>query len=181
MDYAVHLIEIGAADVDDALLSAEERARAARFRFERDRARFVAAHAALHAIVGQREVAYADDGKPYLRDGSLHFNLSHSGDFALIAVSPQAPVGVDIERHRERISWRAIAKRYFPEPVHTPEEFYRLWVMKEAVLKAIGTGLRGGLANVECGDGMAMTPHGEYRVTMIEVPDGYSAAVAMRR
>ena len=184
MDYAVHLIEIGAADVDDALLSAEERARAARFRFERDRARFVASHAALHAIVGEREVAYTDDGKPYLRDGSLHFNLSHSGDFALIAVSPQTPVGVDIERHRERISWERIAQRFFtPREVSAMQssaDFYRLWVMKEAVLKAIGTGLRGGLANVECGDGMATTPHGEYRVTMIDVPAGYSAAVAMR-
>lgn len=183
MDVEVHLIEIATA-VDDALLSGEERARAARFRFERDRLRYVASHVALHAIVGDREVAYSADGKPYLVDGSLHFNLSHSGDFALIAVSPHAPVGVDIERHREQVSWREIANRFFtPREIasmQSEKDFYRFWVMKEAVLKAIGTGLRGGLGNVECGDGFATTPHGEYRVTLIHVPDGYSGAVARR-
>ena len=132
------------------------------------------ASAILDELLGGREVARTESGKPYVVDGSLHFNLSHSGDYALIAVTADAPVGVDIERHREHRRWREIAKRFFApheaSSLRTADDFYRLWVVKEAVLKALGTGLRGNLAD---------TPYETCEVTVLDAPEGYSAAVAV--
>ena len=171
--------------VSDAVLTDDERARAARFVRDRDRVRYIASHAALHSLLGDREVASGDNGKPYVVDGSLHFNLSHSGDYALIAVSPDADVGVDIEQHRERVSWREIGARFFTpreiEAMQSPADFFRFWTIKEAVLKASGSGLGGGLANVECLTNPVHTPDGEFFVAPVEAPGGYSAAVALRR
>jgi 4'-phosphopantetheinyl transferase len=170
--------------VSDARLTPDERARAARFHFERDRIRYIASHAALHELLGDREIVLAADGKPYLRDGSLHFNLSHSGDYALIAIASDAEVGVDIEQHRERVSWNEIAVRFFTKRevavMRGEADFFRFWVMKEAVLKAAGKGLAGGLANVECLADVVTTPLGDFRVKVLDAPAGYSAAVALR-
>lgn len=100
------------------------------------------------------------DGKPRLgqSSGELHFNLTHSGARALIAVCADREVGVDLERIRPDRSFEALARRHF-----TPRErrlvcssadterartFYRLWTAKEACLKATGDGLRS-LASVE--------------------------------
>jgi 4'-phosphopantetheinyl transferase len=88
------------------LLSADERARAGQFMFDRDRRRYIAARARLRIIlaryVGQAPAAlqfhYGPHGKPAL-DG-ISFNLSHSADLALLAVSRGTVVGVDIERVR---------------------------------------------------------------------------------
>ncbi len=143
------------------VLSAEERERAARFRFDPDRERFLASHVALRQLVGTYMGVAAEAvqfregprGKPRV-EGGLEFNLSHSGDLALVGIA-RAPVGVDIERIAPRKALMNIAARYF----HTDEtawlesrgegerlrEFYRLWTMKEAFLKATGTGLAGGL------------------------------------
>ena len=134
----------------------------------------------LRAIVG--EIAYAESGKPYAVDGALQFNVSHSGDYALIATTPRAPIGVDIERHRDR-DWRRLAARFFaPDEaslLQSADDFYRLWVIKEAVLKAIGTGIWGGLATVVYANGIATTPHGTFEVELLDAPPGYSAAVAI--
>lgn len=132
--------------------------------------------AKLREILGTREIARTAHGKPYVVDGSLHFNVSHSGDYALIAVSPEAPVGADIQQHRDRTRWQALAERFFaPEEaasLQSLDDFYRLWVTKEAVLKALGTGISGHLAT---------TPYDACSVRMIEAPEGYSAAVAIVR
>lgn len=134
------------------------------------------APATLQTLLGHRATARTAEGKPYVVDGSLHFNLSHSGDYALIAVTPHAPVGVDIQQHRQRTRWRAIAERFFAPheaaSLQNDADFYRLWVIKEAVLKALGTGLHGW---------MAATPYETCDVAMIDAPAGYSAAVAIVR
>lgn len=145
-----------------ATLSDDERARAARFRFDQDRNRWLAAHVAMRRIladelgVAPERIAYAHGpkGKPSLaapEDTGLEFNLSDSADLALLAVSHDGPLGVDVEHVARIPDIRAIAASHF-----APEErdrlfalsedeqvdaFYRLWTRKEAYIKAIGTGL----------------------------------------
>lgn len=141
------------------LLSATELARAERFRFLDHRRRHVIAHGALRVILGGYagadpavlEVAIGTRGKPFLpRYSGLHFNLSHSGHLAMLAVGDRE-LGVDVEKLRRLESLQDIARRHFSHAEFEslralPEAeqlrgFYRLWTRKEAYIKAVGAGL----------------------------------------
>ena len=94
-----------------AVLSEDERDRAARFLRDRDRNRYVAARGQLRMVLGHRleiapaqiQFAYGLHGKPALAGASastnLHFNLSHAEDLALVAVTSAGPVGVECRAH----------------------------------------------------------------------------------
>lgn len=163
----VHIWRISLAPAEPeryrATLSAEERDRADRFRADRHRRRFIVAHAALRLVLGrylewepQRLVFESGPyGKPHLAFPStspaICFNLSHSADLALLSLAVEREVGIDLEHIRPVDSLRRLTERYFaPGEQHAilnapPEEqvtlFFRCWTQKEAVLKAIGTGL----------------------------------------
>lgn len=142
-------------------LSDDERRRAARFHFERDRVAFITARGALRALAGRYldrppaglVFAYRERGKPYLAPPveGLRFNLSHSGELALLAFSRDREVGVDIERRRAVEDLRALARLSFsPEeyaawcglsPVEQPGAFFSCWARKEAFIKATGEGI----------------------------------------
>ena len=143
------------------LLSPDESARAARFHFEKDSRRFTIARASLRLILGRyAEIPPAalrfvcsEHGKPSLTDVDLdiRFNLSHSGQFAMIAVTRGQNVGVDVEAVREDVETDKLAERFFSARERaairalSPEErvaaFYRCWTCKEAFLKGQGIGL----------------------------------------
>lgn len=147
------------AENDWGVLAPDERDRARRYRFEIDRRRYVRARSALRSILADHlgtrpaaiEFAYSSHGKPYIAGFPLHFNLSHSGDLALIAVSRRREVGVDIEKVRPTGDLAALARRFFSleeclaidaaPPVDRVAAFYRCWTRKEAYLKARGDGL----------------------------------------
>jgi 4'-phosphopantetheinyl transferase len=145
-------------------LSPEESVRAHRFTSVQQRSHFVVAHGALRLLLslysdrGPRELSFQNmpSGKPRL-DGldacanTVRFNLSHSHERALIAVSKDREVGIDLEKIRADRDVTALAARFF-----APQEqavimgagssakhwtFSRIWVAKEAVLKARGSGL----------------------------------------
>jgi 4'-phosphopantetheinyl transferase len=140
-------------------LSADESQRAARFRFPADRHRFISSHGCLrdvlarylHCEPGEIEFSTNKHGKPVLKHHELEFNLSHSGDFALVAVSQSHRVGVDVERIRAGISSLVIARQYFSKnefaelealPLESRETaFFTCWTRKEAYIKAHGLGL----------------------------------------
>ena len=146
-----------------ATLSDDERSRAARFRFERDRRRFVVARGALRELLGryldtdpgQIRFIYNAFGKPELDPdfGRLNFNLAHSGDIALIAIARDADVGVDVERidGRGESSYADVAQNFFSAtevdalsrvPSHLYDQaFFSCWTMKEAYVKGRGEGL----------------------------------------
>jgi 4'-phosphopantetheinyl transferase len=151
-------------------LSADERARADRFKFERDRRRFVAGRGALRSILSAYVCAspgvirfdYGPHGKPLLAestsDGRIEFNASGSDELGVCAVTIGGPVGVDIELRKplgdeafgaeclspaEAQAYQALA------PAKRPAAFYRLWTLKEAYLKATGCGLSRPLSTLE--------------------------------
>lgn len=151
------------------LLSEEERARAARFVFERDRVRYVNARAAVRQVLGAClgiaasavRLTYGAHGKPAVATYGVpvRFNLSHSGDRALVAVALGREVGVDLEGVRDDLDHAAIARGYFTARERTdieartgPERalaFFRCWVAKESYLKARGDGLSASLSAFE--------------------------------
>jgi 4'-phosphopantetheinyl transferase len=187
-----------------ALLSAEERARADRFRFGHDRTRYVNAHGLmreilsnyLHVDAADLRITHAAGGKPGLGEqhrSDVQFNLSHSGQYGALAVSIGPPVGVDVEVVRPDMDWAELADRYFSGRenawlrTHPPDEavrwFFRLWVAKEAVLKTRGVGLSAGLRDVEVpaeGAGDAAAAGGPLWISELVVPSGYAAALAIR-
>ena len=144
----------------EALLSDDEKARARSFVTAPLRHRFVAGRARLRSLLGEhlgldpRALVFLQNafGKPRLADHpSMHFSLSHSGDQAVLAVSDQREIGIDIERVRP-LDHLDLARRYFHpnevsaiEGVRPPDEqllaFFRIWTLKEAIVKAIGKGL----------------------------------------
>ena len=149
------------------ILSADERARADRLGFQKDRERFIVAHGLVRTVVsGYLGCAPADlrflrnaRGKPRL-DGALRpidlrFNFSHSHDIALLALAEGREVGVDIEHERPDLDILEIAERFFAAEEFRalrdlPEDaqrsaFFQLWTRKESSLKAAGNGLSDGL------------------------------------
>jgi 4'-phosphopantetheinyl transferase len=145
------------------ILSPDELVRANRFRFERDRWRFVVGRGFLRQILGtylnvvpsQLEFIYQLSGKPELAgpggQSPLRFNLSHSCDLVVYAVTLDRRIGIDIESVRRTVDVEAIAQRSFsPAEAQSlcslpPEEqqaaFFTCWTRKEAYLKATGMGL----------------------------------------
>jgi 4'-phosphopantetheinyl transferase len=144
-----------------AVLSVDERARAKRITIAGPRRRFIVGRVALREILGRyasippSEVrfCYGRRGKPALDlEGTvLRFNLSHSGDLALVAIALGREIGVDVERVRVDRDFERIATRFFSKvevatllafsPAERTEAFYRCWTRKEAYIKAIGEGL----------------------------------------
>ena len=145
------------------VLSPDERARAARFHFDKDRNQFVQARAALRFILSEYlnvpaqklEFSYGAQGKPELGKvhaaSELRFNLSRRDGLALLAITRGREIGVDVELVRADFSLFEVAEISFSSPEMTtlrslPESmrakgFYNCWTRKEAYVKARGEGL----------------------------------------
>ena len=193
------------------VLSTDERERAARFHFERDRQCYCVTRAALRTLLGgylqanPRELSfqYSDKGKPSLasryRDCNLAFNVSHSGDVALLGFTRRRQIGVDIEKIRDDFDTFAIARRFFSareqeQLSSLPEDqqrhaFFRCWTRKEAFIKALGEGLSHPLDQFDVSlDGSASVslttrPDDEeaqrWHLASVESRAGYAAAYAI--
>lgn len=149
----------------EGCLIADEQARADRFRFARDRRRYIVARGVLRKLLGRTlglapeeiRLQYGPMGKPALapEHGSgaeaLQFNVAHSHEVALLAFAREAALGVDVEYMRELRDAEQIAHRFFSAQevasfMESPVEqrrtaFFRIWARKEAFIKATGKGL----------------------------------------
>jgi len=152
---------------DNAFLSDAERSRAAQFRFDEHRDHWILCRSALRHLLGHAidvspanvPITYNAHGKPQLLDNPIHFNVSHSHDIALIALSRNCEVGIDVELLNDAPDLPAIARRFFtaaeqsfvtsgpPELLST--RFYQCWTRKEALLKSLGHGLLEPLENFD--------------------------------
>ncbi|MEB3341542.1 4'-phosphopantetheinyl transferase superfamily protein [Okeania sp.] len=149
------------------ILSSDEIERANKFHFARDKNRFIIARAKLRKIIShylniepqKLQFSYSDRGKPYLKNTSILFNLSHSQDLALYGITKVNLIGIDLEYIRPMNDAENLAKRFFSAQEYNfiselpsekkQETFFKLWTCKEAYLKATGDGLAGGLEKVE--------------------------------
>jgi 4'-phosphopantetheinyl transferase len=144
-------------------LAEDERQRMQRFRFEHDRLMYGFAQGLLRILLAgyldlsPRDIDYSrtEYGKPYLYlpggDAGLEFNLSHSGDAVLIAITRGVPVGVDVEQVKPLPDLDQVASNYFSAAEQVDlfsltgstrvDAFYRCWTRKEALIKASGEGL----------------------------------------
>jgi len=145
-------------------LSTDEQNRAGRFRFQRDRKRFIAARGLLRLILSyylgtepvRLRFSYGRHGKPRLAvlssQDRLTFNLSRCGGLALLAVSRNREVGIDLERIRTDFPCGQIAQQFFSpwenamlQSLRTEQArrkaFFTAWTRKEAYIKARGEGL----------------------------------------
>lgn len=160
---AVHHCDLDAPGGElSGLLSADERARADRFHFERDRRRFIRGRAFMRSILAQEtgiapsavQLGTEQNGKPaWLSAGRSvpWFNLSHSGPCAMLAISWTGPVGVDIEQLDRRVDAMALGTHCFrPEEIAVlsaldgddrHRRFFAFWTAKEARMKLTGEGM----------------------------------------
>ena len=194
------------------ILSNNELEKANRYHFKSDFTRYVLIRGVLRIILAgylelkpnEIKFSYNQFGKPEVSQHTerqpLYFNVSHSEDMALIAISTYGPVGVDIERRRPVHYLVEIAKRHFTsseylELFSVSEEqrldaFYRCWTKKESYIKAIGKGLSHPLDSfsvpiVDCHGSVKTMDHNSYThpswvVTELNVLAGYIAAVSVR-
>jgi 4'-phosphopantetheinyl transferase len=192
------------------MLSSEELERAERFRFEADWQRSIIGRGCLRFLLGKilnlpangLRFEYDELGKPRLipiQENGLRFNVSHSGDLVLIAITKDRAVGVDVEKIRADLDLDGLAARFFsineciglasltgPEKY---EAFFTCWTRKEAYLKARGDGLSMPLDQFD----VSVLPHQEARLLEsrhdpaeatrwtlqpVGVPAGYVATVA---
>lgn len=189
-----------------AILCDDEIDRAGRFVSTRHGDRFIVARASLRLILGSRlgipsrelTFGYNPFGKPYLTEDaptSLHFNLSHSGSFAMLAVSDRFPVGIDIEEIkplkeevagyffsvREQISLRKLPTDGYLRG------FYRCWTRKEALVKGCGEGLSIPLDSFDVSIGeqptvdlsrLDVSGSAHWRLWNVGAPSGFEGALA---
>lgn len=200
------------------LLAPDEQQRANRFYFERDQARFTIARGGLRLLLSQYlnclpeaiEFQYTEQGKPSLVEpvnfarpagiaDACYFNLAHSNDIAMYALTSSGELGIDIEYHRNDIHALEIADRYFTvnesnylrqciDDDERQRTFFNGWSRKEAFLKAIGQGLYYPLHAIEV-DMQTVAPF--TKLTMrgndvlpwalfnLPAPEHYSAAIVL--
>lgn len=170
-----------------------ERERASRFYRRDDGERYLFAHGALRLVLADyltcdpRALRFGaqENGKPFVKDADIEFNLSHSGDLALIAVARGRQVGVDVEQLRPMPDLESVAARICrPSELaaitglaqaHRERAFFALWTRKEALAKATGEGIGGVFRHAR-----EASAELQDRWTLTEVNDlpGYAACVA---
>jgi 4'-phosphopantetheinyl transferase len=215
---AIHIWLAALADVPAdgaaAVLSPDEREKAARFRSASLTCRFIRKRAALRHILATYGRTRAVDlafgtgahGKPYLQERSgaaspLEFNMSDAGEYAVVAVAMQQPIGVDIEtirpiedaddivEHHFSAIERAAYRRLAPE--QRPTAFFTAWTRKEAYVKAVGLGLHLPLGSFSVAIDPAAparlieidgdpTKAAEWTLMPVAVPKGHVGAVVAR-
>lgn len=193
--------DLGAMGIRPETLSADERERAMRFHFEKDRRRYIAARGALRQILGKylgmepREIrfVYSPYGKPALapemNGDDLRFNLSHAGGMALYALTCGRDIGVDIEQIRDEVDYEEIARTFFsPAELSSlgqipasrrREVFFQYWTRKEAFLKATGEGLSFPSERVDVLVAGDQTGDTRWFIKDLSPAGGYAAAIAV--
>lgn len=142
-----------------ASLTADETARARQFRFDRDRDRYVRGRGFVRRMLGRIRgqdpatlvFGTGAQGKPFLQGDDLAFNLSHSRDLAVLAVSQAEPVGLDLEFIDRAADIEGLSRTCLTDPEAAVlaglalsarrERFFAFWTAKEARMKLTGEGM----------------------------------------
>jgi len=180
------------------LINTAETARANRYLQAHDRHRFIISRAALRIILAvylNEQAALIEfeigvNKKPFLKNAALHYNVSHAGDWIIIAVA-NTPVGVDVERIDPSFDYKDIIIEYFNKEevkyitgADDHSRFFLLWTRKEALTKATGKGLDDDLKLVPALNGEhSVNPDllkstSDWQVNSFELYNGYLATFA---
>ncbi|MBF8269927.1 MAG: phosphopantetheine--protein transferase [Gammaproteobacteria bacterium] len=195
-----------------ALLSPDEIARANRFKVKRKYREYIISRGLLRRILGLTlgtdpadfEFEYSEHDKPLLnlihKGAPVTFNVSHSHEQTLIAVTLGHALGIDIEQVRQDVQFRQLAKRFFSAQeareletyteAGIPRAFFACWTRKEAFVKALGDGIAFGLNEFSVSvnpfdDNVALTTHwdpeeaGNWSLLNIHTDADYIAALAV--
>jgi 4'-phosphopantetheinyl transferase len=148
------------------LIDGNEKLKADNLHFEEDRHTTVLCHSLLRVMLSKKlntdpsgiRILYKDNGKPRLEDDSLYFSISHTHDAFAFAISDGFEIGVDLEKNDRNIDFLSITRKFFStaerayildSPSDSRNRFFLLWTRKEALLKALGTGIISNLAYTE--------------------------------
>lgn len=208
----IHLFYLDRDDRERArlqhLLAPDELIRAERLRDRLIRNRFIVGRGLLRETLAgylglepdTLHLAVNKHGKPHLSmlpgQNELFFNLSHSGDLALLAVSSHYELGIDLEQRQDDLPFKAMAGQFFSAreqaelfslpPGLQLEVFYRCWTRKEAYLKGCGSGFS---QPANCCDVSLLPDHppaltypaepGRWRLMDLTVPESFYAALAV--
>jgi len=173
----------------EAVLSEDEVRRMARYRTDDRRASAIVARGALRVLLGKYvqldpmliRFSYSENGKPFLEQGDVAFNVSHSGDWVVLAFGLKRRLGVDVERIAPRTHFDDLLERCFlPKEIAQIKAaadpldlFFRFWVKKEAYVKACGSTLFQAL-KLDFSEEM-------WQVLPLDIATGYAAAVVTDR
>jgi 4'-phosphopantetheinyl transferase len=192
------------------LLAGPEQERLGRFHFAADARREAVSRAALRLLLADYldlppgRIAFATEakGKPYVAGTvtgrRVEFNVSHSGEWVLLAFARDRRVGIDVERWREIEAEQILRDFFLPEEVEEwrqwpeaerPAAFFNAWTLKEAYLKALGAGLAKPLRSFRVGIGPGAKPAlvwcaddarapEKWSLARLGVAPGYAAALA---
>ena len=206
--WTINLLALEKRSPED-LLAADERERRDRLRFEEDRRRFAVTRMGLRLLLGGYSeadpaglsFAYSPAGKPSLAGVKMdiRFNVSHSHEYAMVAIGRGQEIGADLEFQREDVQSEDLANRFFsqyerrvlleiPQAERTAA-FFKIWTAKEALIKAMGVGLALPLDSFDVAlqpiSGsllVATRPKSSeplaWRVQSLPAPNGYVAALA---
>jgi len=210
--WRVHLDQPRSTTSADSVLSLDEHTRAKRFFFEEDRLHFIRCRSALRLLLSRYlgippadiRFDYRPGGKPELAAQQsscrLRFNVSHSGRLALIAVSADRRIGIDIEKKCADVEITVLAKRFFSSRERAGLQalpdflrvaaFFACWTRKESFLKATGAGLSFPMADFSVTTHPDLDPaleeiggnieaRNQWALADLNVVDGYRATVAV--
>jgi 4'-phosphopantetheinyl transferase len=159
----------------DAFLSSDERGRLRRFRSRDAAERYVVTRSLVRTVLARElrrsprgiELGRTDAGKPVVT-GGIHFNVSHSADLIVLAVSRTCDVGVDVERRRSVPRVEELSRRWLTNEERAEigrladsgrtasDAFLRVWTLKEARLKALGVGISGAAMTLDHLDAVSL-------------------------
>lgn len=142
-----------------SILSNNEKEKANNFKYEKDQERFIITRGTLRSLLAcylkkkpeSINIIYSQWGKPYVPEPkTLHFNISHSGDYSLLAFTRTCEIGVDLELVNNNLEFDEMAETIFSaaelshwSKIHSEKKvdyFYKVWVGREAFLKGLGKG-----------------------------------------
>ncbi len=147
-------------------ISCDEQIRADKFRFDKNRETYLACHALLRLVLAQclnvspLEISYQNgiNNKPGLVGDPIYFNVTHTKEAFAFAISRDFYVGIDLEDVNQFIDIHNIIESFFSkkereyilnQQTETKNRFFLLWTRKEALLKALGTGIINNLTQIE--------------------------------
>lgn len=176
------------------VLSDREQDKSSRLFNQQDKERYVVSKYCLREIlshflsIAPAEIKFHFEEHHKPATLGIDFNISHTGDFILLAVS-QKPIGIDVEYLNRNFDFESILDisfspneiEYIGKPVVDTVNFYSLWTRKEALLKAVGEGISDNLHNIECLDEQLAYHDEKFNMKTFLLKEDYIVSVAVQK